>query len=125
MSVSFYGEKADGTPVLLDIEHAAYFNMSSANARAFLLFLGLDPGDEPMGEITMPVARRAILRARASFERRVGGFTRQHSDTKRPGQVRVVVRGIDARYFATRLHDLEKFLNVVSEMGATSIRWGP
>jgi hypothetical protein len=98
--------------------------MSNANARAFLLFLGIEPGDAPSGEVSIYEARRAVIRANATFERRVGRFVRQASDTKTPGMVRVIVGGIDERYFERRLADFERFLVVMIEMGATVISWG-
>src|SRR5947209_4317527 len=103
MSVTFSAKRADASRISLDIDHPAFLNISSANARAFLLFLGLVPGDEPMGTCTLPEARRAIMRARATFERRVEGFTREASDTRRPGTARAMTGGIDAHYLATRL----------------------
>lgn len=123
MSVSFYGKSADGAAIMLDIEHPAYLNMNSANARTFLLFLGLEPGDEPYGECSMPEARRAVIRARATFERKAGGFTRKGSDTKRPGQPRVITGGVDEDYLALRLDSFEKFLNVIASKSAVSIYW--
>lgn len=108
---------------MLHVDDAAHLNMASANARAFLQFLGIEPGDEPAGEITVPEARRAIMRARATFERHVGQFTREGSDTKRPGQCRVIEGAIDSGYLARRVDDFEHFLNAVVERGATSIYW--
>lgn len=123
MSVTFYGKMADGEVVALDLEHRAYLNMASGNARAFLHFLGLEPGDEPSGEATMPEARRAVMRARATFDRHVGEFTRDRSDTKRPGGCRVIEGGIDEGYFARRIDDFERFGNAVAARGATTIWW--
>jgi hypothetical protein len=123
MSVTFYGRTDDGTTVALDIEDPAYLNLASGNARAFLLFLGLEPGDEPSGEVTLPEARRAVMRARATFDRHVRSFTREGSDTKRPGRCRVVTGGIGPDYFAVRLDSFEKFVNAVAEKGARSIWW--
>jgi hypothetical protein len=123
VSVTFYARRDNGSPIALDIEHPAYLNMASANARAFLLFLHVEPGDEPSGEIPIHEARRAIIRARATFDRRVGSFVRESSDTKRPGMVRVVVGGIDDAWFERRLADFERFLVVVGDLGATMIWW--
>jgi hypothetical protein len=81
--------------------------MASANARAFLLFLRLEPGEEPSGEVTLPEARRAVMRARATFERKVGTFTRRGSDTRMPGRPRVIQGGVGADYFERRLDDFE------------------
>jgi hypothetical protein len=97
--------------------------MSNANARAFLLFLGIEPGDEPSGEVPINAARRAVIRARATFERRVAGFVREPSDTKSPAMARLFVGGIDEHYFARRVDDFERFLVVVGKMGAKAIYW--
>jgi len=123
MSVEFYGQKSDGAAIMLDFDHPAFISMSSSNGRAFLEFLGIEPGPEPAGEVTMPEARRAVMRARATFERRAPQFIREGSDTKKPGRVRVIEGGIGTDYFERRLDDFEKFLNAVAEAGATSIYW--
>jgi hypothetical protein len=124
VSVSFYGRTADGESVVLDHEDGAFLNMSSANARAVLEFLGLEPGEEPSGEVAMPEARSALIRTRATFDRRVGSYTRAPSDTKRPGQCRLHMGGIDEEYLAGRIDDFERFIGAVAELGATSIYWG-
>ena len=71
----------------------------------------------------MPEARRAVMRARATFERRADAFARTGSDTKRPGRARVVECGVDREYLSRRVDDFERFLNVVVDKGATSIYW--
>jgi hypothetical protein len=124
VSVTFYGRRGDGSPVFLDIEDHAYLNLASANAGAFLAFLGLAPGDGPDGDATLPEVRRAVIRARATFERRAAKFTRASTETSRLGQCRVIVGGIDEEYLARRLEDFARFVDVVVEMGATSIYWG-
>jgi hypothetical protein len=124
MSVTFYGRTDDGTTVVaLDLEDPAHLNLASGNARAFLLFLGLEPGEEPSGEVTLPEARRAVIRARATFHRHVGAFIREGSDTRRPGRCRVIASGIGPDYFAMRLDAFDSFLDVVAERGARSIWW--
>jgi hypothetical protein len=123
MSVTFFGRKPDGQIVAVDGEDAAHLNMSSANARAFLLFLGLDPGTGPDGEVAIPEGRRAIMRARATFERRVRGYPREATDTRRPGCVRVIEGGLDVEYFERRLDDFQRFVDAVVERGAASICW--
>jgi hypothetical protein len=120
MSVSFYGLKADNEPIMLDFEHAAHLNLAT---RMFLSFLGFEPGEGPDGEATIPDARRAIMRARATFDRRVSNFTREGSDTKRPGQLRVIEGGLGEDYHARRLDDFERFINTITEMGAVSFYW--
>jgi hypothetical protein len=109
---------------MLDHGDAAYLNLSNTNARAFLLlFLGLAPGVDLLGGVGMPEARRAIMRARATFDRRVARFTREGSDTKRPGRCRVIEGGIDEDYFQRRLDAFERFLDAVAERGARSVYW--
>jgi hypothetical protein len=63
------------------------------------------------------------MRARATFDRHVGEFTREGSDTRRPGRCRVIEGGIDPDYFSMRLDSFERFLNAVAERGARSIWW--
>ena len=123
MSVTFYGKTKDGRRIALAIEHPAHVNLASANARTFLEFLRIEPGPEPSGEVAMAVARRAIMRARATFDRRVGGYTREGGDEKRPGRCRVIAAGIDAAYFERRLDDFEGFLDAIAVRGAGSICW--
>ena len=124
VSVTFYGRRGDGSSVVIDIEDHAHLNLASANGRAFLSFLGLDPGDGHDGEATLPEVRRAVIRARASFERRAPKFTRAWSDTQSVGACRVVVAGTDEAYFERRLGDFERFVDAVVGMGAASIYWG-
>lgn len=123
VSVTFSARRADGSSISLDVDHPAFLNMSSANARAFLLFVGIEPGEEPAGEVSIHEARRAVIKARATFDRRVTAFVREPSDNQRPGQVLLIVGGIDEGYFERRLDDFERFLGVVGEMGATAIYW--
>jgi hypothetical protein len=123
VSVSFYGRTRDDQRVSLAIDDPAYLNLANGNARSFLEFLGINPGEEPFGEVTMPEARRAVIRARATFKRRAHKFTREESDTQRPGRPRVIVAGIDEDYLARRVDDFERFLNAVGDRGAASIYW--
>ncbi len=124
MSVSFYGLNPEDEPIMLDFEDPAHLNLANGNARSFLLFLGLDPGEYLDGRVSMPEARRAVMRARATFDRHVGAFTREGSDRNRPGRCRVIEGGIHADYFWERLAMFERFLNAIAERGATSIYWG-
>ncbi len=124
MSVSFYGLDAEGRRITLDIAHPASLNMANGNARNVLEFLGLDPGDGPSGEVSLVEARRAVIRARATFGRRAPTFIRPPTDTRRPGRARVIVAGIDEDYLVRRLDDFERFLAAVATKGAISIRWG-
>jgi hypothetical protein len=124
VSTSFYGRRRDGSSIFLDIEDPRWLNFSCANARAFLLFLRIDPGPGPDGEATLPEVRRAVMRARATFDRRAPKFTRAGSDSQHIGACRVIVGGIDEAYLARRLDDFVTFVDVVVEMGAVAIYWG-
>jgi hypothetical protein len=123
VSTSFYGLTADNKPIMLEHEDPAYFNMNNRNAHAFLELLGFPGCHEPNGEASRPEARRAIMRARGTFEKRVENFVREGSDTQRPGRCRVIQGGNDESYFARRIEDFERFLNAVVERGATSVYW--
>jgi hypothetical protein len=123
MSVTFYGLTADRRHIVLDIEDPAFINTTCSNARAFLAFLAIEPGDDLSGETSLPEARQAIVRAKATFDRTVSGFTREPCDTKRPGRCRVIEAGIGPDYFERRLDDFEKFLDAVAERDARSIYW--
>jgi hypothetical protein len=132
MSVTFYGRKADGKQVDLSVPGqegeygedllTPFFNLANGNARSFLTFLGL-PADEYLeGEATVPECRRAIIAARATFDRKVDHHTRPATDTKRPGQVRVIDRGTDRDYYR-RIVEFETFVLTLAENGATTIYW--
>jgi len=123
MTVSFYGKTPDGSSIMLDFEHPAYLQLNNGNAHAVLSLLAVHGSDQPDGEMTIPEARRAILYARATFERRASKFTRASSDTKRSGHARVISGGIGEDYLARRVDDFERFVNAVSELGAASIYW--
>lgn len=124
MSVTFHARGADGRLIFLDLDDPAHLNMASGNARLFLEFLQIEPGPEPSGEIGLPEARRAIMRARATFGRRAPAFSREPYDRKRSGEARFVSPGIDASYLAMRLDALEIFLGRVVARGAVSLLWG-
>lgn len=123
MSISFYGETAGGAVIVLPIEHPRHLNLSSANARAFLKFLRIEPGQEPSGRITIAEARRAIIWARATFNRRATSVVRPPTDIQRPGRVRVIEGGSDEDYIKMRLEAFERFVAVMRDLGATAICW--
>ena len=104
----------------------ADMNMSNMNALAFLALLNIPSGDENglCGSVTIPEARRAIMFARNTFERHVDGLTREDSDTRKPGQCRVIETGIDREYFERRLNDFVNFVEAQAIAGADEISWG-
>lgn len=121
MSITFYGQRADGSMIRIPLDHPAHMNIANGNAVAVLTLLGL--GDEPQGEVSLPEARRAAIRARATFDRRADSFTRDLADLKRPGHARVIVAGIDDNYLRRRLNDFDRFLLHVAEEEAVAVYW--
>jgi hypothetical protein len=121
MSITFYGQRADGSMIRIPLDHPAHMNIANGNAIALLGLLGL--GDELHGEVSLPEARRAVIRARATFDRRAGEFKREPADMMRPGQARVIVAGIDDNYLRRRLADFERFLLFVAEEAAVVAYW--
>src|SRR5579864_7410744 len=125
MSVTFYGQTTDKHPVMLDAEDPAHMNMANGNARLFLEMLRLDAGNlgfssgELMGETTLPLARRAVMYARATFDRRAPHFERPAEgwELAQNGGVRVITGGIDQDYLTRRLDDFERFLDAVAAKG--------
>ena len=118
-----------------DFSDPRSMNLSSVNARTFLAFLGIDSGEDLYGELTIPDARRAIIRARATFDHRAHNFMRDQEVTHgaprinddgtvtlRP--VRLWVGGIDEEYLARQLGRLEVLLEALAEKGATHLGWG-
>ena len=121
MSITFYGQRADGSIIKIPLDHSAHVNVANGNAVLLLGLLGL--GGELQGEVSLPVARRAVIRARATFDRRAGSFTREPGDVKRSGHARVIVAGIDTGYLVRRLADFERFVLFVAARGAVAVYW--
>lgn len=126
-------------PVDSDEEDASYFasrlNLNNANGRAFIAFLGFDPGEGPDGSVTVAEMRRAIMVARATFERRVSDYTRETAVTYGAPRVnddgtvelrpaRFIDCGIDQDYLARRLEQLATLVENLAANGATHITWG-
>lgn len=135
MSVSFSGLKKD--------ENAPYgyrrvrvanekeddiprLHLSNMNARAFLQLLGLDREDEPgiYGSADLPTLRRAIIRARNTFERRTKPLVRPNENFIGANGARIIVGGIDEDYFRRRLDDLSSYVEDVAKAGGDTISWG-
>ena len=117
MSVTFYGKKADNKPIFLEDEDPASMNISSMNA-AHICGLLVLPFEDGFGEASVPEARRAIMRAKATFDRRASKFTRETSH-----EGRFYAQGVDEDYLFTKLNAFETFLNRVVALGAVSIYW--
>jgi len=88
MSVDFYarGERTetlcDGTVVHPYLSLVSELNLANSNARAFLSLLGLESEEDQYssvltGEVTLPEAKRAWMKANASFEAKAKNFVRE------------------------------------------------
>ena len=131
MGIEFSGEThtqtKDGvlvTRLLLGFEHPDFFHLNIGNAVAVLNMLRL-PCDHGYGECTMPEARRAIMQARARFERTASEFTRETIPMSRPsqGRARFASGGLDEDGLMLRLEKFARFVDVMTVLGATLLRW--
>ncbi len=118
-----------------DLNDPRSMNLANDNARAFLGLLGLGTDCDLYGEVPLPEARRAIIRARATFHCRVGAFLREeavvfgrprvHDDgTVELRPVRVWIGGVDEDYLARQLDRLAVLVEALAERGATHLGWG-
>ena len=140
MSISFYGSNSESPSVHLhddieaDLEDPRGMNLSNDNGKAFLRFLSINPGEDLCGQIGVPEARRAIMKARASFDRKAPTFTRavvvehgrprQNEDgTIEMRPIRYISGGIDEGYLAERLERFAVLVEALAARGATSIEW--
>lgn len=128
-----------------------YLNLNNGNARALLALLGwaAAPSQIPLGEIrvgeptgefdlmgerALPDARRAVMVARATFDRRAGALVRE-SETlygaprvREDGAVdmrpRVMVGGLDAEGLRDRLESFAALVEEGATLGAVQVTWG-
>jgi hypothetical protein len=119
-----------------DLADPRNVNLANLNARAFLVFLGVQDQREGLyGEVPIPEVRRAIIRARATFHQRARSFVRgseivhgkprvNHDGTVELRPVRVWVGGIDEEYLMRQLDTLEVLVGELAERGATHLGWG-
>lgn len=120
--------QGSGVEIRTSPEHMV--DLSSRNALAVLGgLMGLDPQD---GRISIPEARRALMRARArdpqphtSPARRLYGAPRTHEDgvvELRP--VRLVDQGIDTDGLTSRLDRIAQLVETAAQLGCPGIEWG-
>jgi hypothetical protein len=105
MSVSIYGKRSNGEPVMLDIKHPRYLNMNNGRAGLLLGYLGL-PFDGNYGEASIVDVRRAIMNAR---------------NRRKKMSERLDER--DGEYVRMRLKNLTDTVETLAGMGATVIYW--
>jgi len=109
-------------------------NWNAGNGRAVLGLLGL-ANDELAGEATLPEIRRAILAARARFDRRAPDFVREEvveygapredeDGVVEMRPLRFFAGGLDLVGIRRRLEELAAFVEAAAELGADAISWG-
>lgn len=120
-----------GTGVDLEpVSDLPELNWCNANAAAMLRMLGLT--DEPYGEVALPEARRAIMRASnrsdvATFARPeevITGAPRVNGAVVELRPLRMVICGLSADQIQDRLQAFADFVNDSAARGATKIFWG-
>jgi hypothetical protein len=134
MSVTFGGYIEDPSAKyglrsvsLGDDDHGLNFN--NANALALLSLLKLTEGQRPgeddlCGAVTLAVARRAVMYARATFARRAQAFTRQEEQGEGTQGARFVSCGLDVDGLSRRLEAFAAHVEALAQAGASHISWG-
>jgi hypothetical protein len=111
---------------------APFLNLANQNARALFTVLGIDPGEDLLGECPLAEAKRALIRAKNSnpekwptFKDQVTtGAPRKNEDgtvTLRP--VHIYTFGLDEERMSGYISRFEQFLSEVEKRGATLIKW--
>ena len=96
-------------------------NWANGNARAVLGLLGLQgAADELWGEASIPDCRRAVMQARARFERRAGDFVREGGTISG----RIFVTPLDRDDLAGRIDAFAAYVEAAAASGAAMISWG-
>lgn len=118
MSVTFrHGRTPQGERCPFDIG----MNLANGNAVILLEALGIPPNPYGLiGQLTIPEARRALIRARNVD---TSGLAREPRDTKPPGKVRVISAGCDASQLARYLTRFEDLVFHAERAGCEHIEW--
>lgn len=109
------------------------YNLANDNAARLLSLLGLGR-DDLIGNLDLPSARRAVIRAKAQFNRRAPALVRpeerlygaphtQSDGTVELHPLRVVSQGLSADQLYARLITFEQLIVEASQQGATHIHW--
>ena len=119
MSIIVYGYRRDDKGLLRIVEIHPYVSWSNSNAEALLTLLEV---------------QRAIAKAKSSFKKEAGKYTRETEIGYGPPReedgvvelrpLRYVSYGIDERYLATQLERLEEYMGRLAEAGAERVGWG-
>jgi hypothetical protein len=119
---------------------AGGLNLANGNARLLLKLLDLHWEARPDwdgldGSCSLPEARRAVVGARARFDRKAPALARparveygkprtNEDGTVELRPVRLFEMGADEDYLAGRLDAFEKLLGDLERAGATHVSWG-
>jgi hypothetical protein len=119
-----------------ELEDPRFVSWSYGNAVAMFGLLGLFIKSEAglTGEAPVADIRRAIVRARATFERRAPGFERaeviQHGAPRTHADGSIELRpvrawsmGLDTEGMRVRLDAFERAIHELARRGATHITW--
>jgi hypothetical protein len=117
MSIDIYGKKPDSTPIVLRYTHPSSLNLANVNACALLRLLGL-PFEQGYGEASVVDVRRAVIKAKALFEKKADAFTQEPVD-----EGNYHFGGIRKDYLRMRLDDLSSTVETLAGMGATIVYW--
>jgi hypothetical protein len=120
-----------------EFDHPLWLNLANDNARAFLGLLGVTVSDESdlFGEMSLAEVRRAVMVARATFNRKAAGFTREEASiygkprdngdgTVEMRPLRVHTAGLSMDRLARYIDRLADLTEALAEKGATHISWG-
>jgi hypothetical protein len=124
--------------VYLDDDDVRNFGLNAGNAALLwpLLDLPFEDGHvPPAGEVSIADARRALMRARATFEREAPKHVRpteiEHSAPRVREDGTVELRPLRAYWFGLdeegligRLERFRQFVEAIAERGATHVAWG-
>lgn len=110
----------------LDDMHPDAVNWNNDNARLVFGLLGLisDNDDGLCGECELPKFRRAIVRARALFDKRAPRFTREAETGRGARGCRYFMGGCSVEQLRQKVDQAERFALAVEKRGATHVTWG-
>ena len=126
----------------LDVDDPCFVNWCNGNAGILFDLLGLGRGSSSPafegdlhGEAPLADVRRAIVRARATLDRRGPALARPEvtlygaprvlpDRTVELRPLRLLSMGLDVEGMRTRLDAFERCVNALTERGATHITWG-
>lgn len=117
-----------------DFDDPRNLSVAGGNFAALSALLGLVSDDGECGDMTIAEARRAVMRARATFERKAPGLVREPSTeygaprTREDGSielrpVRAVSGGLDLARLEGYVERFDALVQGLEARGATRIAW--